>query len=125
MTPLTCLALALYFEARSEPIDAQLAVAEVIYNRVEDQRYPDDICSVVYQRKQFSWTHDGLSDKPKNKEVWLEVKTLASEIISKEIELLGHGATHYHAEYVSPYWADSLTQVGQYGTHVFYQWKES
>jgi spore germination cell wall hydrolase CwlJ-like protein len=118
------MALALYFEARSESIDAQLAVAEVILNRVEDTRFPDDVCSVVWQPKQFSWTHDGLSDTPKNIEVWHEIKSLSSDVLSDpEGMLLGHGADHYHAEYVKPYWAEHLTYVGKYETHVFYEWE--
>ena len=124
MTPLTCMALALYFEARSEPVDAQLAVAEVILNRVEDSRFPDDVCGVVWQPKQFSWTHDGLSDTPKNREVWREIKDLSADVLAAPDEFLfGHGADHYHATYVDPYWADHLTPVGKYGTHVFYKWE--
>lgn len=124
MSPLTCMALALYFEARSESIDAQLAVAEVILNRVEDTRFPDDVCSVVWQPKQFSWTHDGLSDTPKEREVWHEIKSLAADVLSDpEGMVLGHGADHYHATYVDPYWADHLTYVGKYENHVFYKWE--
>jgi len=124
MTPLTCMALALYFEARSEPLDAQLAVAEVILNRVEDTRFPDDVCGVVWQPKQFSWTHDGLTDTPKNKEVWDEIKDLCDDVLSDpDSILLGHGADHYHATYVDPYWSSDLTVVGLYGTHVFYKWE--
>ena len=125
MTPLTCMALALYFEARSEPVDAQLAVAEVILNRVGDSRFPDDVCGVVWQPKQFSWTHDGLSDTPKNREVWHEIKDLSADVLAAPDEFLfGHGADHYHATYVDPYWADHLTPVGKYGTHVFYKWEK-
>ncbi len=124
MTPLTCMALALYFEARSETVDAQIAVAEVILNRVEDNRFPDDVCGVVWQPKQFSWTHDGLSDTPKNHEVWYEIESLAADVLSEpDGFLFGHGADHYHAISVDPYWVDNLTPVGKYGTHVFYKWE--
>lgn len=122
MTPLTCLALALYFEARSEPLEGQIAVAEVIYNRVIDHRYPDDICSVVYQPKQFSWTHDGLSDKPKDKQAWKKSQIVADAVMKGNL-FVGHGATHYHADYVDPYWNNSLTFVAQYGKHIFYEWE--
>ena len=122
MITLNCLALALYFEARSEPLEGQIAVAEVIYNRVVDHRYPDDVCSVVYQDKQFSWTHDGLSDKPKEKEAWAKARSLASEVMKGNL-FVGHRATHYHADYVDPYWNDHLTFVGQYGSHIFYEWE--
>lgn len=125
MTPLTCMALALYFEARSEPVVAQIAVAEVILNRVEDTRFLDDVCSVVYQPKQFSWTHDGKSDTPKDREAWHNVKDLAADVLANpQTMVLGHGADHYHADYVDPYWADTLTPVGRYGTHIFYRWEK-
>jgi len=122
MTPLTCLALALYFESRSEPLEGQIAVAEVIYNRVVDHRYPDDVCSVVYQPKQFSWTHDGLSDKPKDKQAWKKSQIVAYAVMRGNL-FVGHGATHYHADYVDPYWNNSLTFVAQYGKHIFYEWE--
>jgi spore germination cell wall hydrolase CwlJ-like protein len=121
MTGIECLALALYFEARSEDVVGKLAVAEVIYNRVEDTRFPNDICSVVWQNKQFSWTHDGKSDVPKEKEVYKDILRLANDIDEWRL-FLNHGATHYHAEYVEPYWAKHLTYVGQAGTHKFYRW---
>ena len=63
MTGLACLVTAIFFEARDQPLMGQYAVAEVVMNRVASVKYPDDICSVVFQRKQFSFTHDGLSDK--------------------------------------------------------------
>lgn len=122
MVTLQCLALAIYFEARGEPLEGQIAVAEVIYNRVVDTRYPDDVCSVVYQRKQFSWTHDGKSDVPKNTLVWEEIKELASQVMRGDL-FDGHGATHYHSVDVKPYWTDGLTYVGQYGNHIFYRWE--
>ena len=61
-----CLAIAMYYEARNQPIDGQLAVAQVIMNRVESPRYPDTVCEVVWQPKQFSFTHDGLPERPKH-----------------------------------------------------------
>lgn len=122
MLTLQCLALAIYFEARGEPLEGQVAVAEVIYNRVVDPRYPDDVCSVVYQNKQFSWTHDDLPDIPKDDHVWQATKNLAKELMLGGL-FVGHGATHYHAEYVEPYWANDLTYVGKTGKHVFYRWE--
>ena len=62
MTPLMCLAAAVFFESRSEPLEGQRAVAEVVMTRVESPRWPDEICAVVFQHKQFSFTHDGKSD---------------------------------------------------------------
>lgn len=123
MTGLECLAIAIYFEARSEPKESQLAVAETIYNRMIDPRYPDSICSVVWQRKQFSFTHDGKSDKPKNKQKYKEILEYSREIMKGEL-FVGHGATHYHADYVAPSWSKELTQVGKYGRHIFYRWEK-
>lgn len=115
---LACLATAIYFEARGEPIDGQLAVAEVILNRVASPDFPDDVCGVVWQKKQFSWTHDGKSDKPKDKAAYAVATNIAKQALSGDV--LGHGATFYHAEYVRPYWSKKLTYVGKIGTHIFY-----
>ena len=62
MLTILCLSAAIYYEARNQPVDGQLAVAEVIMNRVQSDRYPDDACEVINQNKQFSYTHDGKSD---------------------------------------------------------------
>ena len=124
MTPLTCLALAIFFEARAEPLVGMEAVANVIINRVEDSRYPDTVCGVVWEHKQFSWTHDGLTDDPEahtghqDKLAWVTSQRVAEEAIQGN--LLGITSTHYHAEYTLPFWADVYTKDGVVGTHVFY-----
>lgn len=116
-----CLALAIYYEARDQSLEGQIAVAEVIFNRKEDERWPDSICGVVWQRKQFSFTHDGKPEKPKHHS-WKGIKTLAKDIISNPDDyMLGHGATHYHATYVQPYWSTDLVVVGMIGDHIFYK----
>ena len=115
-----CLALAIYYEARSEPVGGQIMVAEVIMNRVESEHYPDTVCGVVWQPRQFSFTHDGKPENPQH-EVWGDIKTLAEAILSDpEGQLYHNGATHYHATYVSPYWASELVHIGQVGNHIFY-----
>ena len=115
-----CLAIAIYYEARNQPVEGQIAVAEVILNRVDSERYPDDVCGVVWQRKQFSFTHDGRVENPRH-EVWFDIHLLAENILEDpDVYLLGHGATHYHATYVDPYWSDKLEVVGQIGDHIFY-----
>lgn len=120
MTPLMCLAVAVYFEARGEPIDGQKAIAEVVINRVNDDRYPNTICDVVFQDKQFSFTHDGKPDKlPK-------IPTKASKrakLVAKEVlngDALGITSTHYHAKYVTPYWRKYFSFDGVIGNHIFY-----
>ena len=118
VTAFLCLATAVYFEARSEPYDGQVAVAEVILNRVHDTHFPDTICGVVKQKHQFSFYSDGKSDIPQNTLAFARAKQAAADA------LLGRGlgltATYYHATYVTPYWAKKFTREGQIGHHIFY-----
>ncbi len=114
-----CLALAIYFEARNQPIKGQLAVAHVVLNRVADRRWPDNVCDVVYQHKQFSFFSDGLSDRPDDKRSWNKAQVLA-----KVAMLIGDstgGATHYHADYVAPAWGLCLRPVMVIGQHMFFR----
>jgi spore germination cell wall hydrolase CwlJ-like protein len=120
-----CLALNIFFEARDEPFLGQLMVAEVTLNRVEHRSYPDNICDVVWQRRQFSWTHDGLSDNPEDypyldREAWGEILVLTTRILNGEQELPNNEAIMFHADYVLPYWVDHYEQVGMVGGHIFY-----
>jgi len=130
---LSCLAEAVYFEARSESFVAQLAVANVILERVSSDRYPDDICSVVHQSKkwkgkpirnkcQFSYWCDGKPETIANVDAYQQ-SVSASELALQGVLLSQtDGATHYHAAYVFPYWAtdDSFLTLGQVGNHIFY-----
>ena len=126
---LFCLAQNIYFEARSQPLIEQVAVAQVVLNRVHSTKFPDTICGVVYHNKypgklhkcQFSWYCDGLADSPKNADAWLKANQIASLVLTPNFPDLVDGATHYHADYVSPSWARSQIQVGQIGSHIFYQ----
>ncbi len=123
--PLTCMIAAIFFEARSEPVTGQYAVAEVIMNRVESQHYPDDVCSVVFQRKQFSFTHDGLSDNVKKYNTYYDVQAanLATDIAIDVLTGFRYTqtiATHYHTTAVNPYWSDLFEQTETIGTHIFY-----
>lgn len=123
----TCLAQAIYFEARSEPLEGQLAVAQVILNRVSDRRYPASVCEVVFQnermrhRCQFSFACDGRSDQPGERRAWNIAKKIAIVATEAEWQDLSLRATHYHAEYVSPYWRARMDQTAQYGRHMFYR----
>lgn len=130
---MSCLAEAVYFEARSEPFIAQLAVANVVLERVYSERYPDNVCDVVHQAKkwkgkpirnkcQFSYWCDGKPETIANVEAYNEAVT-ASELALKGVVLgVTSGATHYHAAYVYPYWAsdDEFVSLGQVGGHIFY-----
>lgn len=120
MTPLTCLALAIHFEARSEPLDGQAAVAAVVLERVADDRYPDDICGVVFQRKQFSAFNAGVP-AIRDQRAWETSKSVA-EMALDDIGGVSpiQGAIMYHANYITPYWADHYEYLGHVGSHVFY-----
>lgn len=126
MLGLECLAVAIFFEARDQPIEGQYAVAEVVMNRVEDPRWPNTICGVVFQRKQFSFTHDGKSDRmekyTKNDAIeWramLQARTIAKQVFDEGYTEMT--STHYHALSVSPSWAKGYKRDGRIGDHVFY-----
>lgn len=123
----TCLAQAIYYEARSEPRIGQLAVADVVLNRVKSPIYPNSICGVVFQgaeRKtgcQFTFTCDGSMKAALNKRKWTQSEELAGAILAGLRVPVSRNATHYHANYVSPPWADTLTPTATIGTHKFYR----
>ena len=121
-----CLALNVFFEARTEPVMGQLAVIEVTMNRVESRSYPDTVCDVVWDRKQFSWTHDGVHDDPTrmsylDKLAWEDTTALVDAYLHGDIDMPSSGATMYHADYVNPYWTSSYTPVAKVGSHIFYK----
>ena len=122
-----CLALNIYFEARSEPEQGQLAVGHVVMNRVSDRHYPNTVCSVVQQggeeqryRCQFSWWCDGQSDKPLDERAWLKSLELAIKVFFGDSVDPTNGALWYHADYVNPYWRDALILGSKIGQHIFY-----
>jgi spore germination cell wall hydrolase CwlJ-like protein len=116
MTSLLCLALNIYFEARGEPIDAQLLVAESAINRSTDRN--QSICEVIYDDHQYSWTNDGRSDVPRDMQSFAIASAIAQQAINGDH--LHSGVTHYHEISIHPHWADSLNLLGVYGNHVFY-----
>ena len=122
-----CLATAIYFEARGEPERGQIAVSQVILNRVRSPKFPHTICGVVYQgqhRKgcQFSFTCDGHSDNPRNKDQWASAQDLAQSFMSGEHWLPEVGySTFYHANYVRPRWARRMNRIDKIGRHIFYK----
>ena len=119
MIGVMCLAMNIYFEARNQPIDGQMMVAEVTLNRVQQSKEPTSICEVVWKDKQFSWTHDGKSDKPHLDKAFYTAILVASEAM--EGETLHTGATHYHNTSVEPVWAKGMIVLGKYGDHIFYK----
>lgn len=124
MTPLTCLAVAIFFEARSEPTFAQHMVAQVIVNRVEHNSFPDDVCSVVYEDRQFSFTHDGKSDDPKTHTSEVDRRAYKKAVGIASMFLDGYGvgssSTHYHTVSVRPSWGEVYKVDGVVGSHIFY-----
>lgn len=123
---LRCLAQAIYFEARGEPLAGQVAVAAVVLNRVADRRYPDDVCGVVFQGElrrhacQFSFACDGLSDRPAPGRAWQRAQRIADRSLAGFIADRTGRATHYHATSVWPDWADALSHTVSIGNHRFY-----
>lgn len=127
-----CLATGIYFEARGENYRGQVAVAQVIMNRVEHDNYPDTICGVVYQNQhrrnacQFSFACDGKTNVNRTPEVaaWASAQEITADVLNEEIYLPEVGdATHYHATYVRPRWARNMDRVTQIGLHIFYRFK--
>ncbi len=121
-----CVAQAVYFEARGEPLIGQVAIAEVILNRVQSKRFPDTACKVVFQnqrlfnRCQFSFACDGKKDRPTDIRAWEKSLKVVALVMSGERSGVAKQATHYHADYVSPKWRLSLAKVGEVGRHIFY-----
>lgn len=122
-----CLAQAVYFEGRGEPLLGQVAIAEVVLNRVASQRYPSTACGVVFQnqhlknRCQFSFACDGKTDRPKDLRAWERSLKVVSLVMAGERSGVARQATHYHASYVSPRWRNHLNKVGEVGRHIFYK----
>jgi spore germination cell wall hydrolase CwlJ-like protein len=122
-----CLATAIYFEARGEPVRGQVAVAQVILNRVRSPLFPETICGVVYQGQmhpgcQFSFTCDGHTDNPRNDDQWALAQDIAKRITAGELWLPEVGySTYYHANYVNPSWAGSMSKIDKIGRHIFYK----
>lgn len=117
---LICLSLNVYWEARNQPVAGQLAVAQVTMNRVHDRRFPNNVCEVVYDHKQFTWYWDGKSDIPKEEKAWQTAMLVASAAMDGSGHSALRGVTHYHAIYSQPYWKDYMTRVAVIGDHVFY-----
>jgi len=90
-------------------------------NRVASKHFPNTVCEVVWQKKQFSWTHDGKSDVPSEKVLWFEVYNIAEKVYNGTISDITEGSTFYHADYVNPSWASKMDRkVVKIGRHIFY-----
>ena len=126
---LRCLTQAIYYEAALEPTVGQEAVAQVVLNRVRDPNYPNTVCGVVFQGAeritgcQFSFTCDGALALAPVKWAWDRARVVAERALSGHVAERVGTATHYHADYVHPWWTPTLTKIDQIGTHIFYRWK--
>jgi len=122
---MSCLAEALYFEARGEPIQGQLAVGEVILNRVEDTRYPSSICRVINQGTgrrfacQFTYTCDGKLETVHERKPYEMALKIAKILMTTHDGKLTRGSTHYHSNYVNPKWSKKFERVAKFGRHIF------
>jgi N-acetylmuramoyl-L-alanine amidase len=118
-----CLATAVYFEARGETLDGQLAVAQVVMNRAQSGRYPTSWCAVVKQRAQFSFVRAGgrfpaiRADCPQ----WARAQAIARIATKRLVASLSPDVLWYHANYVAPSWGRRLNRVSQIGAHIFYR----
>jgi Cell Wall Hydrolase len=123
----TCLTEAISYEAGNESGAGQEGVAQVILNRVRHPAFPSTVCGVIYQgseRKtgcQFTFTCDGSLRRSRSITSLARARVVAERVLAGEASALVGGATHYHADYVSPYWAPSLVKVAHIGAHIFYR----
>ncbi|HEY6048262.1 MAG TPA: cell wall hydrolase [Sphingomicrobium sp.] len=117
-----CLATAVYFEARGESFEGQLAVAHVVMNRASSGRYPPDWCSVVKQPAQFSFVRHGeFPQADTNSSAWRKAQAIAELAAANIVPSVSQDVLWYHADYVAPTWRRNLTEVEKIGAHIFYR----
>jgi spore germination cell wall hydrolase CwlJ-like protein len=128
---LDCLASAVYYEAGNQSEDGERAVAQVILNRVRHPAFPSSVCGVVYQGStqstgcQFTFTCDGSLERRPSSDGWARAKRIAEAALSGAVFAPVGLATHYHADYVVPYWASTMAKNAVVGAHLFYRWAGS
>lgn len=116
-----CLAKAVYFEARSEPLKGQLAVADVVLNRAASGKYPKTICEVITQKAQFSFIENGRFPEPdKASKAWRKAVAVARLARAELAEAVPADVLWYHADYVAPVWRHGLAKNEKIGVHIFY-----
>ncbi len=125
---LECLTSAVYYEAGQEPLAGQQAVAQVVLNRVRHPAFPASVCGVVYQGAtrttgcQFTFTCDGSLTRAPETSSWNRAREVARAALAGFVQPAVGNATHYHADYVAPYWAPTLAKSAVIGAHLFYRW---
>ena len=126
---LDCLTAAIYYEAANESTDGQRGVAQVVLNRVRHPAYPATVCGVVFEGArrstgcQFSFSCDGSLRRTPMPAVWQRARSVAEAALNGFVYAPAGWATHYHANYVVPYWASSLVKTVTVGAHIFYRWR--
>jgi hypothetical protein len=117
-----CLATAVYFEARGETVEGQLAVARVVMNRAASGRYPGSWCEVVKQHAQFSFVRHGeFPQADFNSDAWRKAEAVAELAVANVVPTIDNSVLWYHANYVAPSWRRNLQAVQQIGAHIFYR----
>jgi spore germination cell wall hydrolase CwlJ-like protein len=125
---LNCLASAAYYEAGNQDEDGERAVAQVVLNRVRHPAFPSSVCNVVYEGStrptgcQFTFTCDGSLNRQPDADGWRRATRVAEEALSGSVYAPVGWATHYHADYVVPYWASTMAKNAMVGAHLFYRW---
>ncbi|MEO6113737.1 MAG: cell wall hydrolase [Sphingomicrobium sp.] len=125
---LDCLTSAIYYEAGQESAAGQRGVAQVILNRVRHPAFPNSVCGVVFEGStratgcQFTFTCDHSMERRPVPDLWNRARRVAEAMISGSVFAPAGQATHYHANYVVPYWASSLVKTHIEGAHLFYRW---
>ncbi|WP_293884094.1 cell wall hydrolase [Sphingomonas sp.] len=126
---LDCMTAAIYYEAASESDDGQRAVAQVVLNRVRHPAFPHSVCGVVfqgYERRtgcQFSFSCDGALKRRVSQVAWNRARLVAARALSGSVFAPVGWATHYHTDWVAPYWSNTLVKTVQIGAHIFYRWQ--
>ncbi len=118
----TCLATAVYFESMGEPLEGQLAVAQVVMNRARSGRYPATWCAVVKQKAQFSFVREGRFPRiDAGCQAWRKAQAIARIAAASMAQVLSADVLWYHADYVAPGWGRRLARVEKIGAHIFYR----
>lgn len=123
-----CMTAAVYYESNGQPSAGQRAVAQVVLNRLRHPAFPPTVCGVVFEKSerstgcQFTFTCDGSLNRVPDPAGWARARSIADAALAGYVEPSVSWATHYHADYVVPYWAASLTKLAVLGSHIFYRW---
>ena len=118
----SCLATAVYFESKGEPLEGQLAVAKVVMNRAVSGRFPTTLCGVVKQHAQFSFVRNGaFPGIDANCDAWRKARAVARIALKHLVATLATDVLWYHADYVAPRWRGAMVKVEQIGRHIFYK----